>query len=175
MAILRVDDFKGKLSGGGARANLFDVTVNFPGYVGGDTELTNFMCRATNLPGSTMATIPVLFRGREIKVAGDRTFEDWSITVYNDTNFAVRNSFETWMNGINAHEENSGLTSPTAYQADMTVRQLDKNGDVLKVYNLRGAFPITVSPIELSYDQQGAIEEFEVGIAYQYWTSDTTS
>lgn len=175
MPILRVDDFKGKLTGGGARANLFDVNINFPAYAGGDTELTNFMCRATNLPGSTMAVIPVLFRGREVKVAGDRTFEDWNITVYNDTNFAVRNAFETWMNGINSHEENSGLTTPTAYQADMQVRQLDKNGDVLKVYNLRGAFPTAITPIELSYDQQGAIEEFGVTIAYQYWTSDTTS
>lgn len=175
MPILRVDDFKGKLTGGGARANLFDVNIVFPAYAGGDTELTNFMCRAAQLPGSQMSPVLVPFRGRQVKLAGDRTFEAWTITVYNDTNFAIRNAFESWMNGINAHEQNSGLTSPNAYQADMDCRQLDKNGTVLKTYRFRGAFPTAISPIDLTYDETSVIEEFQVTLEYQYWVSNTTS
>lgn len=175
MAILRVDDFKGKLSGGGARPNLFDVQITYPAFVAGDIELTSFMCRGAQLPGSTMGVIPVPFRGRQIKVAGDRTFEPWTVTIFNDTNFAVRNSMESWMNGINSHQSNSGFTSPTAYQSDMNVRQLDKNGDILKIYRITGAFPTNVSPIDLAYDTNDVIEEFQVTFEFQYWTSDTTS
>jgi hypothetical protein len=175
MPNLKVDDFKGQLTGGGARSNLFDVNITFPAFAGGDTELTNFMCRSASLPSSTLGQLIVPFRGRQIKLAGDRTFETWTITVYNDTNFAVRDSFESWMNGINGHESNSGLTDPIAYQADLNVRQLDKDGSVLKTYNFRGAFPTSVGQIALTYDEVSAIEEFEVTLDYQYWTSNTTS
>jgi len=179
MAILRVDDFKGKLTGGGARPNLFDVNINFPAYVstvsGNVTEATNFLCKAAQLPGSTMGMIPVPFRGRQVKVAGDRTFEPWTITIINDTDFAIRDAFEVWMNGINGHESNTGLTNPVTYQSDMDVRQLDKDGDVLKTYRLRGAFPTAITPIDLAYDANDAIEEFQVTLEFQYWVSGTTS
>ena len=104
MAILRVDDFKAALKGGGARPNLFQATVTFPGAVnaGGDIALTTFMCKAAQLPASIMTPIPVGFRGRQIQVAGDRTFEPWVVTIINDTDFTVRNSMERWMNAINA-------------------------------------------------------------------------
>ena len=105
MAILQVDAFRGKMTGGGARANLFEVNVNFPGVAGGDTELTNFMCRAAQLPGVTMNPVEVPFRGRIVKFPGDRTFEDWTMTIYNDTNFTVRDSFETWANAMNTHQQ----------------------------------------------------------------------
>lgn len=175
MAILGVDDFKAKLKGGGARNNLFQATINFPGYANGDTEITSFMCKAAQLPASTMAEIVVPFRGRETKIAGDRTFETWTITVINDTDFAVRNAFERWMNGINGHTTNEGLVDANDYQADLLVDQLDKNGGKLKTYNFRGAFPTEVSAIEVSYDTTNQIEEFTVTFQYQYWTSDTTS
>ena len=175
MAILGVDDFKAKLKGGGARSNLFKATVNFPAYAGGDVELTSFMCKAAQLPGSIMAEIVVPFRGRELKIAGDRTFETWDITVINDTDFNVRNSMERWMNGINEHVANTGLSNPTDYQADMAIEQLNKAGDVTKSYTVRGAYPVNVSAIDLSYDTNDAIEEFTVEFAYQYWESDTTS
>ena len=176
MAILGVDDFKAKLKGGGARANLFKATVNFPGYAGGDVELTSFMVKAAQLPGSIMAEIVVPFRGRELKIAGDRTFDTWDVTVINDTDFNVRNAMERWMNGINGHTTNEGLTNPTDYQADLIVEQLDKNGDTLKTYNFRGTFPTNVSPIEVSYDATNTIEEFTVTFTVQYWeTPDTTS
>ena len=175
MAILGVDDFKAKLKGGGARANLFKATVNFPGYAGGDVELTSFMCKAAQLPASIMAEIVVPFRGRELKIAGDRTFDTWDITVINDTDFNVRNAMERWMNGINGHSANTGFTNPVLYQADLVVEQLDKNGDVLKTYNFRGCFPNSIGQIDLSYESNDAIEEFEVAFSIQYWESNTTS
>ena len=175
MAILGVDDFKAKLKGGGARSNLFKATVNFPGYAAGDVELTSFMCKAAQLPSSVMAEIVVPFRGRELKIAGDRTFEPWTITVINDTDFNVRDAMERWMNGINGHTTNEGLVNPTDYQADLIIEQLDKNGDTLKTYNFRGTFPTNVSAIDVSYDNTNVIEEFTVDFQVQYWESNTTS
>ena len=175
MGVLGVDDFKAKLKGGGARPNLFKATINFPGYAGGNVELTSFMCRAAQLPGSIMSEIIVPFRGRELKIAGDRTFDVWSPTIINDTDFDVRNAMERWMNGINAHSDNSGLTNPVDYQADLIVEQLDRDGSTLKTYNFRGCFPTNIDPIDLSYDPAAAIEEFGVTFQVQYWESNTTS
>lgn len=175
MAILGVDDFKAKLTGGGARPNLFKATINFPSYAGGDSEFTSFMVKGAGLPSSTIASIDVPFRGRQLKIAGDRTFENWTITVINDSEMRVRNSFETWLNGINEHVNNTGLQNPTDYQADMLIEQLGKDGSVTKTYTLRGGYPINVSQVDLSYDTNDQIEEFTVEIAYQYWESNTTS
>lgn len=175
MAILGVDDFKSKLRGGGARPNLFKATVNFPGYAGGDVELTSFLCKAAQLPASVMNVIDVPFRGRQLKIAGDRTFETWTATILNDTDFTIRNSMERWMNGINSHAANTGLTNPVDYQADLVVEQLDRDESVLKTYNFRGAFPINVSAIDLNYETVDTVEEFTVEFAVQYWESGTTS
>jgi len=171
---LRVDDFKAKLKGGGARTNLFKATLNFPAYAGGDAELTSFMCKSAQLPASTMGVLEVPFRGRMLKIAGDRTFETWTITVLNDTGFEVRNAMERWMNGMNAHSSNTGITNPVLYQSDLIVEQLDKDGSSVKTYNLRGCFPTNVSAIEVSYDNE-AIEEFTVEFQVQYWEANTTS
>lgn len=170
-----VDDFKAKLIGGGARPNLFRVTVNFPAYAGGNTELASFLVKGAQLPGSTIAQIDVPYRGRQLKIAGDRTFENWTITVLNDAVMDVRNAFERWMNGMNEHTENVGISTPTDYQADMIIDQLDKADDVTKSYTIRGAFPVNVAAIDLSFDSNDAIEEFTVELAYQYWESGTTS
>ena len=175
MAILGVDDFKSKLVGGGARANLFKATLNFPSYAVGDVELTSFMCKAAQLPGSTINPIMVPFRGRQLQIAGDRVFEPWTVTIINDTDFSIRNSFERWMNGINQHNANTGLTNPVEYQADMIVEQLNKEGESVKRYDFRGTFPTNVSPIEVSYDAENVIEEFTVELQVQYWESNTTS
>ena len=94
MAVLGVDDFKSKLRGGGARPNLFKVTINYPGFADGDAELTSFLCETASLPGSTFGIIPVPFRGRVLKIAGDRTFAEWSTTIINDTDFAIRDAIE---------------------------------------------------------------------------------
>ena len=175
MAILGVDDFKSKIRGGGARPNLFKVTLNFPGYAGGDVELASFMCKTGQLPASTIAPITVPFRGRQLQMAGDRTFEPWTVTIINDTDFNVRDAMERWMNGMAAHTQNTGLISVTEYEADMIVEQLNKAGDTIKTYNFVGAFPTNVSAIELAYDANDTIEEFTVEFQIQYWTSNTTT
>ena len=175
MAILGVDDFKSKIRGGGARPNLFKATVNFPTYAAGDVELTSFMCKGAQLPASVTNVIDVPFRGRQLKVAGDRTFEPWTVTIINDTDFAVRDSMERWLNGINNHKANAGLTNPVDYQADLIVEQLDRDGTVIKTYNFRGAFPVNISNIELNYETVDTIEEFTVEFQIQYWESNTTS
>ena len=175
MAVLNIDDFKAKLKGGGARPNLFKATINFPAYAQGDVEITSFMCKAAQLPSSIMAVVEIPFRGRQLKIAGDRTFESWSPTILNDTDFVVRNAMERWMNGINAHSANTGLVAPADYSADLVVEQLDRDETVLKRYNFRGCFPTNISAIDLAYETNDAIEEFTVDFQVQYWESATTS
>jgi hypothetical protein len=175
MAILGVDDFKAKLRGGGARPTLFKATLNFPAYAAGDVELTSFLCESAVLPQSIVGLINVPFRGRQVKIAGDRVFEPWTVTIINDTDFQVRNSMERWMNGINGHASNTGLTNPTDYQTDLMVDQLDRDESVIKRYNLRGCFPTAVSEIAVGYGAVDEVERFTVEFQMQYWESDTTS
>ena len=175
MAILGVDDFKSKLTGGGARANMFKATVNFPSYANGDVELTSFLCKGAQFPSSVIPPIPVPFRGRQLQLAGDRTFEPVTLTVINDVEFKVRDGFEAWMNGINEHNNNTGLSDPADYEADVVVEQLNKQGVVTKTYNIRGAFPTNLSAIDVNYDSENTIEEFTVELQVQYWESNTTS
>jgi hypothetical protein len=174
---LRVDDFKAQLIGGGARPNLYRCTMTNPGVGAGvPVELASFMCKGAQLPASTVANIDVPFRGRQIKIAGDRTFENWTATIFNEGSFAVRDSFERWMNALNGHI--SGVqesTNPADYQAQILVEQLDRQEEVLKEYVIEGAFPVNVSAIDLAYDSNDAIEEFTVEFAYQYWNAGTVS
>ena len=103
-----INDFKSKLRGGGARANQFRVTMPFPGFasVGGETETMSFLCTSTSLPGMTLGEVAIPFRGRELYVAGDRTFGTWTTTMLNDTDFLIRNAYERWLNGINNMSDN---------------------------------------------------------------------
>jgi hypothetical protein len=172
---LGVDDFKSKLIGGGQRPNLFRCTINFPAYAGGDSEFTSFMIKGAQMPASTIAQIDVPFRGRQLKIAGDRTFENWTVTVLSDAGLTIRNAFETWMNGINEHQNNLGLTDPNDYQADMLIEQFDKSENVTKSYTIRGAFPVNVAAVDLNYETNDTIAEFDVELAYQYWESNTTT
>ena len=172
-----INDFKAVMQGGGARANQFQVTMPFPGYstTGGETRVMSFLTRASNLPGMTLGEIAVPFRGRQVYIAGDRTFETWTTTVMNDTDFLIRNAMERWMNGINALSDNSGLSNPSDYQVDAFIDQLDRAGQVIKSYTFRGIFPQTIAPIEVAYDTNDAVEEFEVTYRYQFFESNTTS
>ena len=172
-----INDFKAKLAGGGARPNQFKVVMPFPGYaqVGGEIEEMAFLCRTTSLPAMSVTPLEIPFRGRKIKIAGDRTYENWSVTVLNDTNFKIRNAFERWSNGINNATDNEGLTNPADYQVDAFVDHLDRNGATIKSYTFRGMFPITIAAIELNYDEAPGIEEFSVELAYQYFESNTTT
>jgi hypothetical protein len=186
-------DFKNRLRGGGARSNLFECELSIPSNVldnGEDTtEITTdfrFLVKSAQLPGSNLTTISVPFRGRTLKLAGDRTFEPWTITVLNDTNFRLRNAFEKWSNYINRHDDNSGVITPAAYQREIVVHQLSRgtiatdatsatvpntgeNIPILKSYKFYGCYPSMIDPIPLSYDTTDTIEEFGVTFEVQWW------
>ena len=165
-----INDFKSKLTGGGARANLFEVVLTFPDAAKPPDEVldkSRFMVKGARLPASNIAQIEVPFRGRVLKIAGDRTFDSWTVTVINDTDFAIRSAFENWMNTINKLDNNTGLVNPADYQADAYVYQLDRDGQDLRAYRFYDTFPTQVGPIELSYDAQG-IQEFTVELQVQY-------
>ena len=172
-----INDFKANLAGGGARANQFQVTMTFPGYaaIGGETNKMAYLCTTAALPGMTIGEVPVAFRGRSLYIAGDRTFDVWTTTVLNDTDFLIRNVVERWMNGINTLSDNSGLENPADYLADGTVDQLDRAGNKIKTYTLRGCWPTTLSEIALGYDQNDAVEQFDITWRYQYFETNTTT
>ena len=175
-----IADFKGKLVGGGARPNLFEVQLaKLPTGITWDAEVFRYMCKAASLPASTIANIDVPFRGRIFKVAGDRTVDVWSITVINDEDFKLRNSFEEWMDRIAKLDNNLGATTPDSYMVDAEVFQLGRGGKinssgnggennaVLKQYKFQSIFPTSLSAIDLSYDTGDTIEEFTVEFQVQ--------
>ena len=166
----KIDDFKANLIGGGARPNQFRVTITPPPgiAIGLDVRRSSFLAKASNLPGQTLGEIPIPFRGRNIYIAGDREFDTWSTIFINDTDFMVRNAIERWMNGINDMVENTGVSSPAEYQADLFVEQLDRDDTILKTYLLRNCFPTTIGEIALSNENQDAIETFDVTWKYQH-------
>ena len=172
-----VNEFRAQMQGDGARPNLFEISMPFPTFSSpgnAQTKLT-FMCKTAQLPGSTVGVVPVNYFGRELKFVGNRTFADWTVTVYNDTNFKIRNAFERWQNGINNMTDNEGLTNPADYQVDAFVDHLDRNGNTIKSYTLRGLFPKDIGAIDLTYDEQTAIEQFVVTFAYQFFETNTTT
>ena len=172
-----INDFKSKLKGGGARANQFRVVMPFPGFasLGGETENMSFLCHSTSLPGMTITEVPVAFRGRELYLAGDRTFTTWATTILNDSDFKIRNAYERWMNGINNMSDNEGLVNPADYQVDAFVDQLDRNGNIIKSYTFRGMFPTTIDDIALGYGTNNLVEEFVATHRYQYFETNTTT
>jgi hypothetical protein len=176
-----VADFRAQLVGDGARPNLFEVTLTFPGVVSSGTtagQKATFMAKAAQLPGSTIGQVPVYYFGRELKFAGNRTFADWTLQIINDEDFTVRNAIESWMNAINSHAgnvRNASAMNPSSYTVDATVTQYGKTGDALKTYNFVGMYPLDLAPIDLDWGSNDTIEEYAVTFAYQWWTTDTTS
>ena len=167
----KITDFKSKLSGGGARSNLFEVVLSFTDAAPADTNVldkSRFLVETAALPGSTVTPLEVAFRGRTLKLAGDRTFETWTITVINDTDFSIRSAFENWMNVINRVSDNTGVTDPALYQADAFVYQLDRDGSTLRAYHFYDLFPTNISPIQLSYETD-AIQRFTVEMQVLWW------
>ena len=168
-----IDDFKASLIGGGARANQFRVTITPPSgiAIGLDTRRTSFLVKAATLPTRTIGEIELKFRGRTIYMAGDQTpVEAWETTFINDTDFGIKNAIELWSNGINDFALNTGVVSPSDYQTDLTVEQLDRDETVLKTYILRNCWPTTSgSAIELSMDSESVVEEFSVTWRYQHF------
>tara|TARA_B100001094_G_scaffold322995_1_gene373142 strand:- start:137 stop:760 length:624 start_codon:yes stop_codon:yes gene_type:complete len=193
MTLRTISQFKSQLTGGGVRPNLFEVDISFPAAVGSsfqfmsndpaptseDVSISNvegvatkipFMVKAANLPASNITPVEVPFRGRILKVAGERTFDTWTVTVVNDADFRIRTSMEQWMNGISRLTNGSGEVNPTDYTADAVVNQLDRNGNILRSYDFIGLFPTNVSEIALSMDTTDTIEEFTVEFQVLYWT-----
>ena len=167
-----ITGFKSKLAGGGTRPNLFEVEIAFPNEtaIDNDTkEKSRFLIKAAALPASNITPIDVNFRGRILKIAGDRTFDTWTVTVLNDVDFSIRSAFEKWMNLINKMEDNTGEQDPAIYQPDAYVHQLDRDGSTLRTYKFHDVFPTQVSQIDLSYETTDAIEEFTVEFQVQWW------
>ena len=187
-----ISQFKSKLVGGGVRPNLFEVQVNFPDNVdlgiqqdgGGefDGDRFRFLCKAASLPASNVGNIDIPFRGRTLKVAGDRTVDDWSVTVINDEDFGHRRAFEAWAQNIAQYGDSSGLTDPSAYMGQATVYQLGRNvagaqgsnspatdSVILAQYKFVDIWPTTVDAVDLSYDTGDTIQEFGVTFKVQYY------
>jgi len=173
-----IADFKAQLLGGGARANQFRVELTFPTYVTAGAAVglqSQFLCKAAQLPASTIDNIAVQYRGRAVNFAGEKTFQPWTIMVYNDTTFNIRNAMEKWSNGIQNNAATNGITNPLRYQADLTVNQLDRNGATVKTYTFRDAYPTSVGAIEVDYEAVNQIEMFSVEFHYNFWTSNTST
>ena len=187
-----ISQFKSKLVGGGVRPNLFEVQVNFPDNVdlgiqhdgGGefDGDRFRFLCKAASLPASNVGNIDIPFRGRTLKVAGDRTVDDWSVTVINDEDFGHRRAFEAWAQNIAQYGDSAGLTDPSSYMGQATVYQLGRtaastqglnspaqDSNILAQYKFVDIWPTTVDAIDLSYDTGDAIQEFGVTFKVQYY------
>ena len=184
-------DFKSKLAGGGARPNLFEASINsFPTAISEAWDNSSeaeggafkFLCKSTALPASNLGSIEIPFRGRTLKVAGDRTFDDWTVTIINDEDFRLRTAFERWSNVMSQLDDATGVTNPTSYMTDAFIQQLGRgpeagaasnnggNSSVLRSYKFFDVFPVTVGEIALSYDTTDALEEFDVTFRYQYFT-----
>lgn len=168
-----INAFKASMTGGGARANQFQISITKPAVsIGGSLDSLRFLAKSASLPAQTVADIPVNFRGREVHFAGERSFQPWSIEVYNDNNFAVRNAFESWIDTIQNAESTNGTLNPSQYQVDMEVAQLDRNDKVIKTYTFYNAWPTNVGQIQLDWDANNSIELFSVDFTYNYWVSN---
>tara|TARA_X000001036_G_scaffold254195_1_gene236665 strand:+ start:3050 stop:3613 length:564 start_codon:yes stop_codon:yes gene_type:complete len=159
----------------GVRPNMFRVDIAFPGDDSAKQNLASYMCKSAALPASNVGVIEVPFRGRTVKIAGDRTFDNWSATFINDEDMKIRAFFEDWMRQMNSHESNvNEVIDPTVYGKHLFVHQMEKDekaeGKVLRTYKLWYAFPTSSSAIDLAYDSNDQIEEFSVEFQYSYWT-----
>lgn len=173
-----IADFKAQMIGGGARPNQFFVQLTFPSYVGLGVvagQQAQFLCRTAQLPASTIEQITTLYRGRPVQFAGERTFAPWSVSIYNDTTFNIRNALESWQNGIQNYNTTLGRVNPSEYQVDLNVHQLDRSGAIIKSYRFVDAMPVNIGPIQLDYDQQNQIEQYDVEFTYNFFTSNTTT
>ena len=172
MTTFNVDTFKSSLTNGGLRPNQFQVQLAFPTYVEGKaTAVTRstFLVSVAELPGQTVNPAIVQYRGREVKFAGDRTFAPYTMTVLNDTEMSIRSAMESWMSGMEDLRGKFGVIAPTEYTADVNISQLDRNGDTMRTYSLRDAFPVDLSPIALDFGANDQISTFQVTLQYQYF------
>jgi len=167
-----ISDYIARFSGGGARPNLYKVIFNFPSFLAGSTidkTKASYLCKAAALPDSTIGVANVPFMGRTVKIAGDKTFNDWNVTMLNDTDFQSRKIFEKWIASLSTHTENTGYSNPSSYYSDLEVHQLNHSGNTIYSYKFYSCFPTSVGEISLGYDQNDTVEEFPVTFAVNYW------
>jgi hypothetical protein len=180
-----INDFKNNgLVWGGARPSLFKVTLTPPSGVDFTTqnfaEKIEFTCQASSIPASSVASFDVPYFGRKIKLAGDRTFADWNVTIMNDEDFGVRDFFEEWSQNINSNETNIKRQPQNAYKsADAIVTQYSKsapgdNGLPIAAYKFIGIFPTDISAMELNWDSTNSVQTFNVTFAYDYYINART-
>ena len=171
MAQSSIEDFKAVLQGGGVRPSMCEVELTFPDTVVSDLNLaTNegtFLIKASQLPASNVGLIEVPFRGRKLKVSGDRNFDDWTVQVTNDVSFGLRKAFEEWSERIQNHNYALGSNNLNDYFATAIVRQLDRDGQQLRAYRFEGIWPQTVDAIHLAFDSTDEVEEYGVTFAVQ--------
>tara|TARA_B100001121_G_scaffold248735_1_gene224242 strand:- start:65 stop:643 length:579 start_codon:yes stop_codon:yes gene_type:complete len=175
-----ITEFRSRLTGGGARANLFEIEIAFPDELGIDfnlvTDKVPFLVKAAEIPASNLGNIPVPYRGRVLPVAGDRTFDPWTVTIINDTDFIIRDAMEKWSNSINDLQTAQGTINPEVYQKSALVKQLSREGSApgdpektLRTYKFEGIYPNTVSSIPLDFGATDQIEEFQVTFNYLFY------
>lgn len=170
---MNIESFKAQLIGGGARSNQFQVVIPIPGDAISSARLS-FMCHTASLPGSDIEKIDVNYRGRKVPLAGERTFTDWEVTIYNDSDFLIHKAMMDWSNRINNFRDNttsgarqSGTIINSGFlETDMYVIQLDRNNTPLKTYKFNDAWPTKIGPITLNWSDTGKIEEFSVTFAF---------
>jgi len=173
-----IDQFRANLQFGGARPNQFDVVMPAPPIASLNQADFTFKCRSASLPEENLGVIVVPYFGRQIKLAGDRTFGEFPVTVFNDEDWGLRSSFEQWSNALNGHLSNlrNAAAVPTlGYMVDATLTQYGKAGTVIQQYKMIGCWPSTVGPIQLGWDNNDTIETFDVVFQYQWWMSASTS
>ena len=166
-----VNEIRSQLTLGGARQSLFQVTIQNPANSVADIKVP-FMVRTAQIPSSDLGVIEVPYFGRKVRLAGDRTFGDWTVTVINDEDFLVRNAMEEWSNKINSLQGNLrtfGAASPLLYKANAQVTQYSKTGVPIRTYQFNGIFPSAISPIDLDWNATDQIEEFTVTFQYDWW------
>ena len=185
-----ITNFRDRLIGGGARPNMFEVNITLPEQIAPNGDISQdmrFLVKAAEIPAANIGNIPVPFRGRVLPVAGDRTFDPWTVTVINDAQFNIRDAMEQWSNLINDLQFDVGDINPADYQTKAEVFQLSrqsqgsggqsagKGGEIiqtLRTYNFEGIYPNAVSSIPLDYGATDQIEEFQVTFNYLFWTPD---
>lgn len=160
---------------GGARPTNFQVDIFVP-FSSPNASRVKFLCRAASIPPAPLDAVPVPYFGRRIKVAGDRDFPDWTVTIMNDEDYAIRVMLENWSNKMNALISNKmdPAMFPTAYKSTATVTQFDRVGTTRRVYQFQGIFPTLVDQIPLDWDQTNTIEQFDVTFAYDLWVPDNS-
>jgi len=166
-----IDNFKSALGAGGARPNQFGVRITWPNGIVAPAQDGGFHTLVTGaaLPASNVNPTILQYRGRELKLAGERTFDPWTMTIVNDTGFTLRNAFEDWMELMNSKVDNGGETIPLVYLKDIYVTHLDRNDSQIAEYRLVNAFPINMSEIALQYAQNDVIEEYTVTVQYSHY------